>query len=228
MKASIRERVGGAINSKNLRGKTTETLQAFAAGSTRLGSLVWRIRYGRDMSLATRKQIAIIVAHKIQRPPSQTLISIADAAIEEWLDDRCPTCRGRKYVGTEYGDIRATREPCPSCNGKKTSHGIFDTLQETMLNRVCCQLCAGRGWRESTIVDAVKTQSCPTCDGTGRLGWAELEVADALGIDRKIWSRTWAKHYRRSLAILRDADLETGDGVRRALVSLAGAPGFVR
>lgn len=233
----LREEVGSAINADDLRGRVLSTLNAFAVGSDRLGAALWRLKYGGDYKPATRKAAVVIITHKIHgkagRQPSARLVLIVEQALREWLHDQCPECRGRKYTGTEYGDPKAERIPCPAgCARDKDTglfakkSGLFETVQERMLNKVSCQLCGGRGWRTSVLVDATKTTVCRTCEGAGRKRRSPGARALAVGLDRQAFQKGWAAKYEKALEIMRASDKLTGLTVAQAARAIDGSPGM--
>jgi hypothetical protein len=230
VKITLREEVGSAINAGDLRGRVLSTLNAFAVGSDRLGEALWRLKYGNDNRQSIRRAAVVIITHQIHgrrgRHPSARLVLLVECALQEWLEDRCPECRGRRFTGTEYGDPKATRENCPSCFGKKSVSGIFDSPQERMLNRVSCQRCGGRGWITGMQVDASKTQTCRTCEGMGRIRRSPGSRALAIGIDRVAFQRGWSQRYDRALEIMRASDRVTGRTVASAMRSLHDLPGM--
>ena len=239
---SLREAVGSAINTSNLSGSRASVLNALAAGSDRLGALLWRIKYGNDHKLHTLMAAKTILVARVHanrsRVPSARLMLVVEAALKEWLDDRCRACHGRRYVGSEYGDPKAMRERCPEgCvrdgeagvgggTGLYVKAGIFATAQERMMNRVTCQACAGKGWKESVRIDASKTTVCRACNGEGRLRASPGRRAVAIGVTRPVYQKQWAAKYERALELMRSVDKMTGKTVANAMRSLDGAPGL--
>lgn len=81
---------------------------AFSKGA-RLGTLLWRLKYGKDMSCF--KPAAFLLAKEAQL---QTAIGfkVCELAISEWLLPECETCRGAREV--IFGPKRII---CPACDG---------------------------------------------------------------------------------------------------------------
>lgn len=205
-------------------------LNALAVGADRLGEALLRLKYGNDTRQSTKRAAVLIITHQIHgrrgRHPSARLVLVVECALKEWLEDRCPECRGRKFTGTEYGDPKATRENCPSCFGKKSVSGIFATPQERMAWRISCQRCGGRGWIVGTQIDASKTQTCRTCDGVGRIRKSAGMRALAVGLDRTAFQKGWSQRYDRALEIMRASDRVAGRTVANAMRSLSETPGM--
>lgn len=85
-----------------------DRIGAFSKGN-RLGTLLWRIKYGKDLSCF--KPAALLLAKETQL---QTPIGyrVCELAISEWLLPECETCRGAREV--IFGPKRIV---CPSCEG---------------------------------------------------------------------------------------------------------------
>lgn len=235
MKLTLREEVGSAINSSDLSGRDTTMLNALAMGADQLGALLWRVKYGGDQRPTTMRELKDLLVPMVHgnrtRAPGPHVVSLVEAALREWLDDSCPECRGRRFVGTEYGDVRDARERCPAgCrrgpSGTYRVAGVFETAGERAMNAVSCQRCGGRGWIPGREVDASRTTVCRTCNGTSRLLFGPGERAAAMGVTREEFERRWASKYERALSIMRARDSKAGRTVAKAMHCLDGAPGM--
>ena len=90
---------------------TPITRIAAFAGSTRLGTLLWRVKYANDPK-SYRPALLLIVKvlpNHVSRP---TRTRIADWALKEWLHDMCRDCLGAKYMMVEERKII-----CQTCQG---------------------------------------------------------------------------------------------------------------
>lgn len=238
MRASLREAVGSAINTDDISGKDAELLNGLAVGATEIGALLWRIKYGDDHRPVTLRAAKAALVRRIhanpRRVPGPLVVDMAELALSEWLADRCTVCHGRRYIGTEYGDQRATRERCPAGCQRTKSTGtfaspgskLFETTSERFLARLSCQSCAGKGWVPGLTVDASKTRSCPACDGKGRVRMGNGARARVLNIPRQVFEARHLPRYEKALAFLRACDKRTGVTVANAMEWLEGAPGL--
>lgn len=231
----LREELGAAINTSDLSGRATTILNALAVGTSPLGELLLRIKYGRDRRVTTMREAQLKLVHRVHRTPgrvpSPMIQLIIEQAMTEWLDPACPACRGRKFTGTEYGDVQATRQKCPSGCSREPTTGTFrlpgamgaETVSERFMARVSCSRCGGRGWIPGTIVDSTKTQSCRECRGLGRLGRTDDARATALAVTPEVYERRWKAKYELALSVMSAVDAMAGTGVARAMRTLEGA-----
>lgn len=81
------------------------------AGSTRLGTLLWRVKYANDPK-AFRPAVLLIVKAMPGRTPWHLRARIADWCLREWLHDMCRTCLGAKYIMADERKI-----VCATCDG---------------------------------------------------------------------------------------------------------------
>ena len=106
---TLREIVGTAVAS----GVNSDAIAAMAFAD-RLGSQLWRLKYGND---ATSYAPALALVTKRMRgrkkEPFALLSRFAARAIEEYLDDLCHHCGGR---GAIYADATAVHA-CTFCEG---------------------------------------------------------------------------------------------------------------
>ena len=68
-----------------------------------------------------------------------------------------------------------------------------------------CYRCGGRG---EMRLDG-KVFRCEECIGTGRGRASERQLADAAGVPKTTWRRTWAPKYRKASAVILEAMGET-------------------
>lgn len=81
------------------------------AGSTRLGTLLWRLKYANDAK--SHKPVMLLLAQGLPRTMTWTYRrQIASQALQEWLYDMCFTCLGAKHVMADE-----KRVICPACEG---------------------------------------------------------------------------------------------------------------
>lgn len=81
-----------------------DRLGAFAVSTTRLGSLLLRLKYDAD---STCHRPAIIELATL----AGSTIELAELAISEWYDQKCRRCRGAQLT------INKKHVTCPKCNG---------------------------------------------------------------------------------------------------------------
>lgn len=106
----IRESVAAALRSGLKDSPERETpldrLTAFS-GASRLGTLLWRLKYANDAKAF--KPASWLVARALPRHISNSLrISVAGRALKEWCLSMCETCRGAKQIpeGDKLVDCR--------------------------------------------------------------------------------------------------------------------------
>ncbi len=132
-KRPLREAVGAALNATSLAPDNTRETPidrvAALSRASRLGSALWRLKYGDDVTLLTTA--AELLANKartdsrvreltpytrVGRRP-ELLLLICQYLIGEWLQDNCNTCGGRGRTGLGRGGIRGIGKLCLSCKG---------------------------------------------------------------------------------------------------------------
>lgn len=110
----IRESIASALDSglkdSPERETPVERLTAFA-GASRLGTLLWRVKYGNDRR--SIKPAAFLIAKGLPRYLSNSMrLTIAHRALKEWCLHMCTVCRGAKEVLDGEKLV-----PCRSCDG---------------------------------------------------------------------------------------------------------------
>lgn len=236
---SLREEVGSAINTSDLEGRDETLLIALAWGADKLGALLWRVKYGGDQRpvvMAQLKDALLARLHQnTRRIPGPQMLMLVEHSLREWLDDKCETCRGRKFVGTEYGEADTVNERCPAgCTRRPDGvYGLvrpFESASERMLNAICCQSCMGNGVVRKQSVDQSRTRVCPGCNGKGTRRWNPDKLADLMGISLIEFERKWIGRYDRCRDILRGVDRRAGMTIANTMRSVKdyGAPGVER
>lgn len=181
----LKERVGAAINSGNLQAdehhRDHEMLAAFALGASWLGNRLWRMKYGEDVQHADLRKVVFRLASMLNNrgKPSVMATIAAEEALREWLEDRCLTCSGKGFTGSEYGtEPKPVERKCGECSGVgKVSiphRGEFPEghkkAGQPIMRKVSCARCFGRGSVfERSMAPKAKTQQCGACNGTGAL-----------------------------------------------------------
>lgn len=109
----MREVMGGAFDSSDLGEKLGEGDRdriAALAGASRLGSALWRLKYGNDP--AVYKIALFLLCKRMKFGDAKVLQRLAELAIHEWMMPMCQTCNGAKEL--IVGDLRAV---CSACEG---------------------------------------------------------------------------------------------------------------
>lgn len=124
MTKSLRESVGSALASGSLTYSPRDEgpldrVVASAWTGERLGALLWRLKYAKDRTThALRKALWEIVARNEKRGrygkerPTPALVATCAAALDEWMNDECPSCQARGYVRLEQKP-----KACGGCTG---------------------------------------------------------------------------------------------------------------
>lgn len=110
--SNFREVMGGAFGSDDLSTKVWESdLDRIAAMgfSNRLGSLLWRLKYGNDPRSYRPALLLLAKSAKSGFPVGKRLCELA---IKEWCMPQCEVCRGAKEIIVE--DLRIV---CKGCDG---------------------------------------------------------------------------------------------------------------
>ena len=232
-KPGVLERLGTALNSADLQSRDefvgavdliaamayTQT-NASASGHdalesaqidprTELASLLVRLKYGGDNSVAERTSVKLEhwVIHqrafrkwKIKPGQSRQLRCFVRGSLDEWLFPVCGECHGRQLVGLEREEIVEKRVRCGRCRGKGWLHEVprYGDRSPTRIGvKVTkdCPLCGGGGWRTHQRVRQRKTEQCHRCKGTGLRIPGEMERSSVLGVEVRVYQRHWAKRF---------------------------------
>jgi len=176
---------------------------------TELASLLVRLKYAGDNSVAERTAVKLEhwVIHqrafrkwKIKPWQSRQLRCFVRTALDEWLFSVCAECHGLQLVGLERGKIVEKRIRCGRCHGRGWLHEVprYGDRSPTRLGvkvSMDCPICGGNGWRTHQRVQHRKTERCAKCKGTGLRIPGEIERAQALGIEVRVYERHWAKRF---------------------------------
>lgn len=111
MGANFRELIGRDLSASletDYHETPVDRVGAFSKGA-RLGTLLWRLKYGLDM--ACLKPASFLLAKEVQLE-SEIGIRVCELAISEWLLPECEVCRGAKEVL-----IGPKLILCPGCDG---------------------------------------------------------------------------------------------------------------
>lgn len=147
-----RMRVGSDEASAALAFATVDVIDK--DGGTRKGDelpgMLLRLKYANQWGKALFQRAHLILLKRHgwdgKRDISETLFAIAYAAIVEWVQDRCPKCRGAR---------QGQRDPlvCLSC-------GLHKEMVDTVVN--------GRLTKRAVITGR-PALGCPKCHGLGRI-----------------------------------------------------------
>lgn len=138
MRRDLRETVGHAV----AEGVNSDAVASLAF-TTRLGSALWRAKYGGDEGSA--RTAVILLAKRLhlreRRRRRDFLARIAERCVFEYLDEGCSPCGGK---GVVYAEAVATHA-CPTCAGTgRKRHGDGERAKAVgvpidklpMLNRI--------------------------------------------------------------------------------------------
>lgn len=103
-RASLSRTLTGSLEDAEDHETNSDRLRALAVSTTRLGSLLMRLKWNAD---STCHRPAIIELAKL----ADSTIELAELAIHEWYDQKCKRCRGAQLV------IDKKHVTCPKCNG---------------------------------------------------------------------------------------------------------------
>ncbi len=152
----IRETVASALDSGLKDSPERETpldrVTAFA-GASRLGTLLWRLKYANDPRAF--KPASLLIGKKLPRNLHGSMrITIAQRALKEWCMPMCETCNGAKEV--MRGDKMVE---CKTCNGTgKRRHTEVDRMLDGVTPRMAPLLGAAfQVIREHDVDTAVVT-----------------------------------------------------------------------
>lgn len=85
-----------------------DRIGAFSKGG-RLGTLLWRLKYGKDLTCFKPAALLLAKDTSMESPIGRR---VCELAISEWLLPECDTCRGAKEM-----IVGPKRIVCPSCEG---------------------------------------------------------------------------------------------------------------
>lgn len=232
-KPNVLERLGSALNSSDLQARderlgavdliaamaysqtnasAAEHLQLEAAmidPRTDLGSLLVRLKYAGDDSVAERTMLKLEhwVIHqrafrrwKMKPGQSRQLRAFVCAGLDEWLNPVCGECHGRQLVGLDREEITERLVRCVRCRGKGWLQEVprYTEKSPTRIGspvRKDCHACGGRRWLTHRRVKQRKTDICWKCKGTGLRIPSSMERATAIGVDVRVYERHWAKRF---------------------------------
>lgn len=232
-KPNVLERLGSALNSSDLsprahsvgavdliaamafsqtNASAAEHLELEAATidpRTELGSLLVRLKYARDDSVAERTMLKLEhwVTHqrafrrwKIKPGQSRQLRAFVCAGLDEWLNPVCGECHGRQLVGLDRGEVVERRVRCMRCRGRGWLQEVprYTAKSPSRIGlpvRKDCHACVGGGWRTHRKVQQHKTDTCGRCKGTGLRIPGSMERAIAIGVDVRVYERHWVKRF---------------------------------
>jgi hypothetical protein len=109
---SLREVMGGAFDADDLSTKIWESdVDRIAAMgfTSRLGSLLWRLKYANDHRAY---KPAVLVLAKKAKSGFPIGMRLCELALREWCMPQCEVCRGAKEIMVE--DLRIV---CKGCDG---------------------------------------------------------------------------------------------------------------
>ena len=89
--------------------RSVDKLTAFSF-SDKLSTMLWRLKYGNDMS--AYNPVVILLAKSLKPMNRNISIKVSEQAVYEWLFPFCLTCRGAKEI--MVGDLKVT---CKACDG---------------------------------------------------------------------------------------------------------------
>ncbi|MHB1023352.1 MAG: DnaJ-like cysteine-rich domain-containing protein [Acidobacteriaceae bacterium] len=100
-----------SLDSDDQHERPVDRLAAFSK-APRLGTLLWRLKYGNDATCY--KTSLLLIAKQLTRPNEgrELIKKVCQIALDEWLADKCPQCGGSGQVM-----IREVVSECPNCAG---------------------------------------------------------------------------------------------------------------
>ncbi|SDV47927.1 DnaJ-like cysteine-rich domain-containing protein [Chitinasiproducens palmae] len=246
----FRERAGIAMSTRGAFTDATPdrkvTLGALAFANE-LGRLLWRMKYGQDVKRAGIARASLLFSESLRnsRPVSRTrhgrnrlLLSSSDrsgpqhgevydrlaaAVLDEWVNDRCPTCKGRGTVGGKEASASARVETCAVCDGAGVlidEHLIpFAAHPEgsgPLIYRVrsACPCCDGTG-KAVARTTIPHRQICPDCNGTGTRPVNRALRARHLGLPLRTYEHVWHTRFESALTMLDNLDALVNDTMRQ-------------
>ena len=203
-----------------------EAVAANEEGAVRLPGdpllpLLLRLKYADQMSrdIFNRAHLLLVNRHGgLDRRESETLFAVAFVALFEWVNDSCPTCRGKRH-GVKVSlctGCRPSPETCARSVSRRDERGAVDFSPAPG-----CPKCKGMG-RIFQPPKAPRGLRCVSCHNTGRKNLLPRRrgqlvseyLVDAQrargevprGISTKSFHGHWAKVYHAFLDVLRSAD----------------------
>lgn len=202
-KPGLKESVGSAMNASNLasdaRKETAVDRVAALSRADELGSALWRLKAGGDLSVIARASTLLALRVRQSDAPGLgewtrlpsgygLVLRICQRIVNEWLQDRCPKCKGRGRTGMGKGSVKRELVDCATCSGSgqiahvgTVSKSILETGTYTF-NRHYRFKGQTRTKPKTIAVDpaAVTPQSrpCQACRGVGKIA-REAEVKGA-------------------------------------------------
>lgn len=240
---SLKESVGTAVNTSNMKSDilvegAADRLAALARADA-LGSALWRLKAGGDLTVL--KRAAALLALRARReflfPASPALmLEICSRILNEWLQDKCPKCKGRGRTGMGTGSVVRQVADCEGCAGSGRSQhigGISAALLESseygpispelrhflLSTTKPCPDCSGAGkvMKDKTVNKTSLGKPCYQCLGTGRSRVNGAERAVVVGVTRQAYWQTWDVRFNAVRHMLAVAEGEPAEKVRAAL-----------
>jgi hypothetical protein len=125
MTRNVRERLGAALSNSDLtwardgEERGVDRIVASAWTGERLGMLLARLKYARERTTFNLRTAMWMIVAKCERRGrygkerfDDALVGHCAAALDEWMNDECPSCFARGYVRLE-----ATPKACGRCAG---------------------------------------------------------------------------------------------------------------
>lgn len=121
-----------------------------------------RLKYAGQLRIGNFETALALLLHRhggLARPASDTLRAVAAAALVEWLNDRCPKCRGPREAALQPGR-------CSECAPAEQGGRFFRTDGEPITALRDRQ---GEVIRTGTRASTAPRPGCPKCKGMGRI-----------------------------------------------------------
>lgn len=246
---SLREAVGCAVNSSNLKSddlkESSVDRVAAMASASELGSVLLRLKVGGDTTVL--KRAAALLARLVREqedPPfgdwtrakTSLIYRICERVINEWLQDKCPKCRGRGRTGMGKGVVISSSVDCHPCAGSgrvlhvgNRTQAVLDSPEFGPLmfgaeeafrsNTIPCKWCNGKGsiLTDKSIKEASLGKVCTQCQGTRQRRINGAERARVVGVSPKNYWKTWDPRFRAIRLLVAIADGEAGEDIRTIL-----------
>lgn len=122
-----------------------------------LAVLLLRLKYAESQDRDVFDRARALLMHRhggLFRRGRETLNAVAQVALFEWVNDACPTCRGKRH-GVKVGPCGVCRPPLQGENGDGSERSPWRRSAER------------HGGREAAVLGPAP--GCPKCRGMGRL-----------------------------------------------------------
>ena len=169
--------------------------------NTELGAVLVRLKYAGDHGLQDRalRLLVLWISHQKAysrwkvKPGSHNLIDrFASQGLDEWLDDTCHACHGRRMLGIERDVLRERRIRCAGCKGQGRI-GVRSKRKNVIV--IQHDACMGRGWLTKSRLQQENPRPCSLCSGTGRRIASDAERARSLGLPIPVYAKHWPKRF---------------------------------